>query len=66
MFCSLWFYKRSKANLHVCMKCSALSGGEHYTFLVSFVTVIEVLAQSADLQAAAALELQRPAEVCLY
>lgn len=40
MFYSLWFYKPSKADLHVHINGSTLRGGEHYTFLISFIRVI--------------------------
>lgn len=40
MFCSLWFYKPSKANLCVHINGSTLRGGEHYTSLISFIMVI--------------------------
>lgn len=40
MFCSLWFYKPSKVNLHVHINDSTLRGDEHSTFLISFVRVI--------------------------
>lgn len=40
MFCFLWFYKPSKANLRVHINGSTLRGGEHYIFLISFIMVI--------------------------